>query len=104
MRHVILGCLLFLAACGGDLRRSPAAVPESDAAARQGVVISTGGQDLMKTYAALVGPDRLVFCLRGWFGESASGDSSSQRPVYKPDLDGFRDFLCDCASKGQNCP
>ena len=104
MRHVILGCLLFLAACGGDLRKEAAARPEpSEAARRQAVAVSVEAQALLKKYSALVSPDRLDTCLRAWFGENASGDSSSRRPIYKPDLDGFRSFLCDCATHGEDC-
>jgi hypothetical protein len=105
MRHVILGCLLFLAACGGDLRKETEARPEAvEAAARQAAVTSAAGHALLQKYSALVSEDTLDSCVRAWFGESASGDSSSRRPVYKPDVDGFRSFLCDCAAHGENCP
>src|SRR5215475_2609613 len=99
MRRVVFGCLVFLAACGGDIRKEAArAQPDpAEAAKRQATVVSPEGTALLQKYSALVGKNTLDTCLRGWFGETASGEPSSRRPVYKPDLDGFRDFLCDCA-------
>src|SRR6516165_2883967 len=72
MRHVILGCLLFLAACGGDLRKETEARPEAvEAAARQAAVTSAAGHALLQKYSALVSEDTLDSCVRAWFGESA---------------------------------
>ena len=51
-------------------------------------------------YAAVFGADTAQTCLRAWHDQQVN---SGREPVYKPDVEGLRVFLCECVG-GKNCP
>ena len=98
MRRVLFGALLFLAACGGDLRnQSPGAVdPAALKAERARFLLTAAAQEAIASIARTANEDALDTCLNAWVEDVGGATGPNEGPVSKPDVAGLRGFLIQC--------
>lgn len=98
MRRVLFGALLFLAACGGDLRnQGPGAVdPAALKAERARFLLTAAAQQGIADVARTTNQDALDTCLNAWVEDVGGTTGPSEGPVSKPNVAGLRAFLIQC--------
>jgi hypothetical protein len=98
MRRVLFGALLFLAACGGDVRgQSPGAVdPAALKAERARFLLTAAAQQALADISRTANPDALDTCLNAWVEDVGGATGPNDGPVSKPNVAGLRGFLIHC--------
>jgi hypothetical protein len=100
MRRAVLGVLLFLAACGGDVRSAGDAInrarPQSadQRAARAAFLTTSAAADVIASFAKSYDQDALDTCLNAWVEEGYAELVGA--PVQKPSPVFLRLFLSEC--------